>query len=419
MLKRTLTGSYVTALAVLTVACTPAGNGANLVELARLDIQGAKSLVLAGKSTQQYRVASGAQETSLYKLNAADQLEPVLAIGNRGESLGPAAAMVQTLLPVNKDFVFVGTYWGGHLIRLTDGKAVRVSDPSYSSQPGEKPVQVDANGNLFVKSQNSLLRVQIPRPENPDQVTQTALTHDTVEEVTRFVVDRSGLVLAETRQKANPMKSSSRLYKLDGTVVPLSLYSLHEAWVGRNGKIYAGAQTLSLGADDQPVFTSVSDRVPNASNTPEWHGISFQSHAQVDDYDVFASQSGYMHPGDSSVKANLHVIKDLEHRRVPLTQLTSIDSIAAAKQTVFAIGKASGSESRLVTYDLRTETERIAFEDPDYLLLKVMANADDRPTLSALRLTDNTYVLGRLNPEGKLTILSAELPPVQQILTLE
>ena len=421
MLKRTVVLSCVTALATLSLACAPAGMPVNLADLARLDIQGAKSLVLAGHGTNQYRVANGGpQGTTLYKLTASEQLEPVSAYGIRGDALGSGAAGIKTLLPINRNFVFVGSDWGGHLIRLSDGKAVRVSDPSYSGQPGSRSAQVDGQGNLFVLSQYTLYKVQIPSPDKPDQVTKTALTHEAVEEANRFIVDRSGLVVAETRLKSNRPEGTTRLFKPSGGVAPFPAYSLHNAWVGTNGKLYTGLEMLSLGADGQAILTPVTEAAPDPDNLLAMpYMSSFHHHGQLDDRDVFGNAQMYTPPGESAPKASLHFIKDLEHRVVHLKTLSSIDSLAAARQTVYAIGNHGGSETRLVSYNASTGTERILFDDSNYLLLKVMVGLDETVSLSALRLSDNTYVLGRLNSDGQLSVINSELPPVQQILTLE
>lgn len=396
------------------------GNGL----LGHLGITDAKSLLLAGEPSNSYRIASGNDMKRLYKVDSEGHVKPVEARYDGGAPMSHQWLTFNYLENVNSQFVIAsvqgfGGPGGVYLIRRSDGKAARIYDRPYFPYPmtgsfsdGTQAAQADDLGRIHFNADGTLIRLIPPSDDSATQVAKTEINRSDLERIQSYAVDRQGNALAWVTGST----SRIRLYKANGGFQNLAtLNSGGAVWRNQKSDLFYGGygegiHRVSLQADGTATSSLLID-ISGHSNT------YVSSRAELSDQTIFLGHSGPPATSENPQpvsKPQLFFIQGDGVRKVELTRFPKAKQIKASESHVFLL-----EENRIGRFDLATETEQDFFSDPNFQLMTFEVTPDDRVTISALRLSDNTYVVGELNTEGKLSVLTTEIPPVQQLLTLQ
>jgi|GEM_PF-2699697 hypothetical protein len=384
--------------------------------LDKLGIAGATSLFVAGNPRSQYRVAS-TEGMDLYRSNADGSVEKVKASTVEGDPIEGLAP--DHLIPVDQDYLYLGTALGQYLVRLSDGKSARIEPHSldYGLHEWQRPVAGDSRGNVYYVHGQVLKRVQLPgagtAPVNGDVLVKTELSNKSFEKVVSApLVDADGNVLVSVEASA-VRTYKFRIYKASGGVQDLFEANSDAAWVGPDGKFYAisslgskhawGLFQLTVTPAGDIVETPV-DFVPNlnSSNFGIWQPINLKER----------TVSSY------GMTNQLVVFKGLESTRVTFPEFERVERLHPAGEAVIVLGMDASGNTPLIRYLPESGEKQVLFDGRDYQVLKVAPSPGGDLILSVLKYADITYAVGSLKPDGSLEFLKGSLPAIKTILPL-
>ena len=427
MSRPKLTPVFAGLSALLLAACiTPPSSSGSMGQglIGKLAITDAKSLLLADAPASSYRIASSNSLKRLYKVDSQGRVTSVEGLYDGGAQYPHQSLFFNYIENVNEKFVVVsvpgfGGPSGTYLIRRSDGKAARISDRPYFNYAsggvffeGLQATQADDLGQIYYNAEGTLIRLNPPSDETSVQVAKTEMNRADLERVQSFAVDRQGNVLAWVTGKTNRL----RLYKAGGGFLNLSnLSNAGAIWRNRNSDLFVGGYSegisrVSLMPDGTATASVIIDMAPK-SNT------HLASRAELPDQTVFLGKSGPPYSPENpapETKPYLFFLKGEETRKVELLRFKNASRIKASDTHVYLL-----EGNRIGRFVVTTESEQDFFNDPNVQILTFDVSPSDKVTISAIRLSDNTYVVGELSEDGKLSVLTSEIPPVQQLLTLQ
>lgn len=436
--------SSLLALALLLGGCTAlVPNGTNSIksgepdststtgstaDLYALGIVGAKSLFIAGStSAGKYQVLSNVQG-NLYRQDEDGKVLPVQATDASGSQL--ASSPTANYIGAVGDFIYASLKSGSYFVRKSDGKVVRFDGPFYNSfssnqpAPAQNPIQASGKGTYFYSFNGALVRITAPTfsttsllgfrvQGDSDAITKTVLTNSSLERTAEDVaVNQNGdALVAVAKAGSNNGKWVNRLYKADGGAVNVGLGDWNLAinnWVGKDGHFYSFVTTQGDAGAFQIVLNpdgSVSRTIVPGS---EFLNGSMWLRADLSDRNVFAS----------GFDANLYLFKGMQCNRITLEKITKFSQVQASGNTLYVLGQDSLGNSVIETVNPDTGEEKTFFSNADFEIFAYSVTAADQVTVSALRLSDNTYVVGTVGTDGILSVTSSSLPEVTSILPL-
>lgn len=405
--------------------------------LKSLGIAGAKSIYLAtGKSsaTSGYRTMAVDLATgSIVRVEADGTTEGVQA----SDASGSAVAIAPNYL-VSPDPAFVYASLAGQgsfLVRKADGKVAKIDDAAMTGGVAgtitDSPVQSDAHGDYFYSFAGRLVKVQTQlapaayrvssvfpgfRVQDAiDSVVKTFLSGDAEVAQPNLSVDRDGNVLLGFTSSAAKGPVARRLYTAAGTVVslgtlPYNMVKLSN-WTGYDGKLYTcvpvngedGIHRIDVSADGAaaPVLIPFAPGNPtmgeNGMPVPPAGAMTYPAYkATMADRDVFA---------DSSV---VYSLKDGVTTAAAITGVTMISALKASATLAYVSGVTAGGLAVVESVDPSTHAEKVVFSGAGYQLLTWTVSDGDKVTVSALRLSDNAYVVGEVKADGSLNALTTD-----------
>jgi hypothetical protein len=405
----------------------------------QFDLSGARSLLIAGEAASNYRTANIGGMKKLFKLNAEGKVVPVGATSPTGATLPIDMIQPLAIYEVNSEFLLLGTMSGSYLVRRTDGKAAWLGVAGM--MPNQHVVDTDKQGNIYFNDNGSLHKITTINLENPDQIVKTTLNQSDIERVQEFAVDPQGNILVSLfRMNSQNSGANLRLYKATGGIdlLPFTEF-MGYPWTGRDGKLYVG--TYGSESRFQHVFLDATNKasasaIPLAQSDDQsavYHRLDPQVlRADLPEQTVVGgtySESTYPSGPPSSESPNVqpvyveravvHFAKGLQREALVLTQTKKLLKLTASDTTVYALGLDSNDQTIVLKLNPLTRTETRFFQDANLEILQISATPDDRLTITALRSTDGNYLVGEIDSSGELSVITSDLPPVQQMLTLE
>lgn len=234
-----------------------------------------------------------------------------------------------------------------------------------------------------------------------------------------IAIDAEGNALATMTSLAGDV-TGLRVYKAAGGIYNVNGFTQWlGAWLGYDGKLYA---SLYLGGSNYiyqigtSSTTKVSDGI-DAYVSNDNQQVNLSGRTVFLDNRAHLSSSGNPRPN----QASLDVLDANGHRQIFLPDLLPYPTgvLGGAGTKAYVLGKDADQQQTLVCYDFPAATESVVFRDPNFQIIKYAAAANGTVTASALRLSDNTYVVGTIGSNGQLTVQSTALSQVQQILPLQ
>lgn len=397
-----------------------------------LNIAGAKSLFLAGlqQAAAGYRIMAAGDQGGIFRLNAdntVSQIQPVDASG----STVTQGFTPDFLSGVSNDFVYLSVKeQGSFVIRKSDGKAAKIDDMPVGTASASMPVKSDRAGNLYYAFGGKVVKVTTPtlaaaygipgfRVQAEDVLVKTELTNDAVETAdSELSVDPEGSIIATMRNKTTGDRTI-RLFKQNGGARSLFTPSKGEQgimhWTDRLGNMYATQNStyspavcqVTVGADGTITTTPVVDTYAYIFGGKGWN---IPEHiAYLNDRTAFSYSSEIR-----VLKGTAQTLLDAAFYGYRPIQL-----LEASDTKIYALVTNTSGTSVIVKIDPETKAMSNLIADPNYQIFTMSVSKTDEVTVSALRMSDNTYILGKIDASGQLTVLNSTLPQVQQVLPLQ
>ena len=390
-----------------------------------LGIAGAKALFLGGslKEAAAYRAQAVSQAPALFRLNADGTVAQVGAT----DASGSAVAFTPTYIAAaSSSFVFLSAAGAGSfLVRRSDGLAAQV-DTAVASGSDQDLVQTDAAGDVFYAFGGRLVRVSTAGAaagyqteglglgfsvQGVNSVTETVLNDGSAEDVhPGLAVDAAGDCAAVVK---NGPSIALRLYEADGSVKDLN----PEACIGGPGS-----------PDPVNAVACPDGSLYDLSNPSGFKRVSVGADGSVAEAPV-AGGAGGMPEGLPTLKADLSdrtaladsgwvgFLKDGAFKMAKAA-VSPVAQMKASAGYAYVLGANASGTTEIDRVDPATLAETAVFSDPGYQVLSFSVTKDDVVTVSALRLSDNAYVVGTVSG-GALTVESSSVPPVSTVLPLQ
>lgn len=421
----------------------PTGTGTPTL-LDSLDIAGAKSVFIAGGSSSSgaYRVAStsGFQRPKLYKMNEDHSIQPVTSVDPAGKPIEKAVGPVG-IWEINDDYfcLTLGSYGddteslaGFYLVRKADGKAAKITkEPWGASHSYKKPVQGDAHGMLYAVVLGTLYKLD-PKSMS-DKLVITTISSPTKEVLdSDFAVSPNGDAYTQGAIASDepvpagtiPRMTSFRFikrFKPDGTaqIIKSSNTSLYfsRMWAGLNGTIFLAQENSQTPLQKIQIDPDDAARIVEIPDTMGFYSINYSPDGRPPSKLEVRAGDKVIRPSGSGFK----VFSESEEKVSDVSLgLNTITRLQTYNKVFYALGKNESSQDTVVRYDPASGDQKVIYTaDASMSIYDFAVLGDSEFILNAIRLTDASYVVVRVDESGALTELSADLPKMQQIVVFQ
>lgn len=397
-----------------------------------LNIAHASSLAIVEEPSG--RVAENA--ANFYKITANGSFEEVKFVNPDGTDIDPTLASpvvkVEKIINLNASYLLLsGTFsvsdtlghsqtYSSLLVRKNDGAIYNYesNDIALKSRLGEGPLKYDASNNIYYSNGTGVNKLTISDPSKISKIEYLP----TGQKAEYFDIDAKGICVYKYGESSGVTNSNGtndiRLKKLNGGIFEVKVEGRdnREFWLGSNGAIYFTTYTWSNGFIPAIHKINVNNNDISISNV--WSSDNTSTYPGVGKMFRTTSQGAYKILKGNSVlfidtyqssygsdNSSWEFFEDTnEVVNISLPRMEQESIIISSSQFYYI---ATGTD--LYKVNINTHQYTKLLNSGEYEVYAINVDDNDNIQFSGLRFDDGKKIFAKINKDGVLTIVDAEL----------
>ena len=396
-------------------------------KLNKLDITNAKSLFIASNRTTK------ATSDKLFKITNDGYIEEVKSYDENGNEI-TLTIQPLAIYNVNKEYVIVCFGFddeyieSGYLVRKSDGAVFTLENAGYPIKPefsfkNGKVVFTDYSGNIYYAKydySDNRRQGKIIKLNTTDPNLITGETYSTfLDDVYKFVIDNNGNAIYTGYMNSTETTLGayvSRIKKANGELYNELNITDHIFWLGLDGYVYYNSYNIDTNSNE--IRKMVIDQSYNIITSPYsslYVGIYPPNTYKLELQDrIIFIDSGS--PGEPFFEVQN---PSNQPRLITLSGLTFtyIIDVGCSSNYYYIAGRDENSNSVLIKVNPLNDEYEFLTDPGVYEIYKISASENDEVLFNAMKMSDGSKVIGKIDSNGNLTILDESLNA--EIIVLE